>query len=93
MENKVYVLISHWDLAGEHDGECLGVYTDKEIAKEELRLYVENNILHEHHGYQEDECWYNEDHSCFTAYNERNKDCEWVVVEEIEFDKRGNYET
>lgn len=85
MTNKVYVLISHWDFVDEHECECLGVFTDKEKAKEELKNYADNYILsNDCLSYKEDECWYNEDHTWFTAYNERNGDCEWVRIEEKE---------
>lgn len=85
---KVYVVLYGWEYQFENDTRVLGVYSTKEDAILTLRDYAENYIKENNNSYyEEDEMWYNEDCSYFTAYHERNQDSEWIRIEEKELDK------
>ena len=88
---KVYVVLYGREYRCDNDSRVLGVYSTKEDAQSALIDYAENYIKENNTSYyEEDEMWYNEDCSYFTAYHERNPfvyDCEWIRIEEKELDK------
>ena len=85
---KIYVVLYGWEYQFENEARVLGVYSTREDAESSLIDYAENHIKANNNSYyEEDEMWYNEDCSYFTAYHERNQDCEWIRIEEKELDK------
>lgn len=78
---KVYVVVNHWQYNWEHSADIVGVFTNEEDALNCLMNFAENNIKD---SFKEDDCWYNETHTMFTAYNEKTSDEENLEIVEKE---------
>lgn len=79
---KVYVVIHYWKFDWEFGANIRGVFNSQEDAIKCLIDVAEIDI--KDNGFREDECWYNETHTMFTAYSEKTSDEENLEIVEKE---------
>lgn len=78
---KVYVVTHYWKFDWEFSANIRGVFNSQEDAIKCLINVAENDIKP---SFNEDDCWYNETYTMFTAYNEKTSDEENLEIVEKE---------